>query len=72
MEKRVCRLLLGLLCAAAFTGCGQAEEAEPESIEPQRVELVVWGAEEDAELMGRVIQNFRYCSLPPLSHCEKC
>ena len=50
MKKRVCRLLLGLLCAAAFTGCGQAEEAEPESIEPQRVELVVWGAEEDAEL----------------------
>ena len=59
MKKRVCRLLLGLLCAAAFTGCGQAEEAEPESIEPQRVELVVWGAEEDAELMGRVIQNFQ-------------
>ena len=28
-------------------------------VEPQKVELVVWGAEEDAELMNQIIQSFQ-------------
>ena len=58
MGKRICGLLLGLLCTAALTGCGQAEKTDPEHVEPQKVELVVWGAEEDRELMNQIIQSF--------------
>ncbi len=59
MEKRINGLLLGLICTAALTGCGQPEKTEPEETKPQRVELVVWGAEEDRELMNRIIQSFQ-------------
>ena len=59
MGKRICGLFLGLLCAAAFAGCGRAEKTEPENTETPRVELVVWGAEEDTELMNRIIQSFQ-------------
>lgn len=59
MGKRRCGLLLSLLCAAAFTGCGQAEEEVQESAEPQKVQLVVWGAQEDTELMNRIIESFQ-------------
>ncbi len=59
MRKKIWRLLLGVLCTAAFTGCGPAEETELESTEIQKVELVVWGAEEDEELMNQIIQSFQ-------------
>lgn len=59
MRKRRYGLLLSLLCAAAFTGCGQAEEETPVSPEPQKVQLVVWGAQEDTELMNRIIEGFQ-------------
>lgn len=59
MGKRRCGLLLSLLCAAAFTGCGQGAEVVPESVEPQKVQLVVWGAQEDTELMNRIIESFQ-------------
>ena len=64
MRKGIFALLLGILCTAAFTGCGQAketalsEETEPEHTESAKVELVVWGAEEDRELMNQIIQSF--------------
>lgn len=58
MGKRICGLLLGLLCSAALTGCGQTEKTAPEITETPRVELVVWGAEEDKELMNLIIRNF--------------
>ena len=64
MRKRICGLLLGILCTAAFTGCNLTGEADlsgktdQESAEPQKVELVVWGAEEDRELMNQIIRNF--------------
>lgn len=65
MRKRICGWVLGFLCTAALTGCslagetGQAEEADLEQTEPQKVELVVWGAEEDRELMNQIIQSFQ-------------
>lgn len=59
MEKRICGLFLGLLCMGALTGCGQTEKADLEVTEIPKVELVVWGAEEDTELMNRIIENFR-------------
>lgn len=59
MEKRICGLFLGLLCMGAITGCGQTEKADLEVTEIPKVELVVWGAEEDTELMNRIIENFR-------------
>lgn len=59
MRKRICSLFLGALCTLAFTGCGLERKAEQESSEPQKVELVVWGAEEDEELMNEIIQSFQ-------------
>lgn len=59
MRKRIGGLLSGILCAAAFMGCGTAEETYLESTELPKVELVVWGAEEDEELMTRIIRSFQ-------------
>lgn len=59
MRKRIGGLLSCILCAAAFTGCGTAEETYLENTELPKVELVVWGAEEDEELMTRIIQSFQ-------------
>lgn len=61
MRKRLCGLLLGILCTAALAGCASAEEtgSEAENSVSQKVELVVWGAEEDAELMNQIIQSFQ-------------
>lgn len=59
MGKRIRGLFLGILCTAVFTGCGLREEKVLESTEFPKVELVVWGAEEDTELMGRIIQSFQ-------------
>ncbi len=59
MRKGIYGLFLGILCTAALTGCSPAEKAAPEETEPQKVELVVWGAEEDTELMNRIIESFK-------------
>ena len=36
-----------------------SENTDLKSTEPQKVELVVWGAEEDKELMNQIIQSFQ-------------
>lgn len=59
MKKRICGLLLGILCSTAITGCEMEEKMNSEDTEPQKVELVVWGAEEDTELMNQIIENFQ-------------
>ena len=65
MRKRICGFLLGILSAAALTGCGLAEnpdlteKTDLENTESPKVELVVWGAEEDTELMKQIIQSFQ-------------
>ena len=59
MGKRIWGLFSGILCAAALMGCGAAEEPALEDEELQKVELVVWGAEEDTELMNQIIQSFQ-------------
>ena len=59
MRKQVYRLFLGILCTAALTGCHTADKTNSSDAEKQKVELVVWGAEEDAELMNQIIQSFQ-------------
>lgn len=59
MERRICRLLLGLLCTCALAGCRPKEEVLLENTEPEKVQLVVWGAEEDMELMNQIIKSFQ-------------
>ncbi|MCI8668792.1 MAG: extracellular solute-binding protein [Lachnospiraceae bacterium] len=59
MRKRIYGLFFSILCTVALTGCGVAEKTDMEETEPQKVELVVWGAEEDTELMNRIIQSFQ-------------
>ncbi|MCI8561833.1 MAG: maltose ABC transporter substrate-binding protein, partial [Dorea sp.] len=58
MRKRMCGLFLGMLCTAVFTGCSLSEKAELEDTSKKKVEMVVWGAEEDTELMNQIIQSF--------------
>lgn len=59
MKRRICGLLLGILCITALGGCKSKEKPNPENTKPQKVELVVWGAEEDRELMNRIIESFK-------------
>lgn len=65
MKKRIYGSLLGILCAVALTGCGLeekpdlSEKTEMEPPESSGVELVVWGAEEDRELMNQIIRSFQ-------------
>lgn len=59
MKKRVCGLLLGLLWITALTGCSSEEKKDLENTAPPKVELVVWGAEEDRALMNQIIENFQ-------------
>ena len=59
MRKRLCILFLTFLCASSFTGCKASEKKDSGGAETERVELTVWGAEEDTELMSRIIESFR-------------
>lgn len=59
MKKGICGLLLGILCTVALVGCNSAEKTKLEKKETQKVEMVVWGAEEDTELMNQIIQSFQ-------------
>lgn len=59
MKKRVCRLLIGILCTVSLTGCDKAQKTNSSDSGNQKVELVVWGAEEDKELMTQIIQSFQ-------------
>ena len=58
MRKRICGFLLGVLCTAVLTGCGLAGKTDLQNTELEKVELVVWGAQEDTELMNQIIQSF--------------
>ena len=46
-----------MLCTAALTGCDTADKTDSPAAEKQKVELVVWGAEEDAELMNQLCRR---------------
>ena len=59
MKKRVCRLLIGILCTVSLTGCDKAQKTDSSDAGNEKVELVVWGAEEDKELMTQIIQSFQ-------------
>lgn len=59
MRKKICGLLVGILCTAVLAGCDREDKKLPENTEPQKVELVVWGAEEDTELMNQILENFQ-------------
>ncbi len=65
MRKRICVLFLWLLCTVTLTGCNLSEKTDlSENIDlkntkTQKVELVVWGSEEDKELMNQIIKSFQ-------------
>lgn len=61
MKKRICALLAAALCPLWLTGCGGrigAKQPETASPAPEMVELVVWGAQEDQELLEQLITGF--------------
>lgn len=58
MRKRVCRVLLCFLCSIAVTGC-KGDDKKSENTAKEQVELVVWGSEEDTDLMNQIIERFR-------------
>ncbi|MDE7313694.1 MAG: extracellular solute-binding protein [Eubacterium sp.] len=62
--RRVCAVLS--VGAALLAGCGkdggepvQEELAENQAAQRESVELTVWGAEEDTQLMGQLIESFQ-------------
>ena len=59
MKKKICRLFLGILFIISLAGCRTDKKTASADTEPQKVELVVWGAEEDTELMNQIIQKFK-------------
>ncbi len=58
MKKGICIFLLGVLSFMTFAGCSADKKTGSEAEEPKEVKLVVWGAEEDTELMNQIIQSF--------------
>ena len=59
MRKNAYRFFFGILCSVSLTGCHTVKDADLEQSKPKKAELVVWGAEEDTELMNQIIQNFQ-------------
>lgn len=59
MRKNAYRFFFGILCSVSLTGCHTVKDADLEQSKPKKAELVVWGAEEDAELMNQIIQSFQ-------------
>lgn len=62
MSKKNIIGLSVFLCALSFAGCGkdnQAPEAKQQTSEPEIVDLTVWGAAEDEELLGRILDEFQ-------------
>lgn len=59
MRRQVCGLFLGILCTISLTGCSKTPDISPENAGIPKVELVVWGAGEDTELMNQIIQSFQ-------------
>ena len=59
MKRTIYGLLLGILCTAALTGCNSEGKTDFDNVESPKVELVVWGAEEDTELMNQIIESFQ-------------
>lgn len=58
MKGKICSLILGALCAVSLVGCGLGEEKETADTGQKKIALTVWGAKEDEELMGQIIQSF--------------
>lgn len=58
MKRKICSLILGALCAVSLVGCGLGEEKEAADTGQKKIALTVWGAKEDEELMGQIIQSF--------------
>ncbi len=58
MKRKVCSLVLGMVSVALLAGCKADKEENYAETQQKKVELTVWGAEEDEELMGKVIQSF--------------
>lgn len=59
MKRTIYGLLLGILCTVALTGCNSEGKTDFDNAESPKVELVVWGAEEDTELMNQIIESFQ-------------
>lgn len=61
MRKNIDRFFLGILCAAVLAGCSLTETTDSDwrDTAPPKVNLVVWGAEEDSELMSQILQSFQ-------------
>lgn len=59
MRKRICRLLVCLLCVTAAAGCKGDDKNVSEDADKERVELVVWGSEEDTSLMNQLVKSFQ-------------
>ncbi len=59
MKKKIYRFFLGILCTISLAGCRSDKDTDSKTQQIPKVELVVWGSEEDTELMNQIIQSFK-------------
>ncbi len=60
MKKKIATILLTVLCTAALPGCEKNKSEEASSSNTtETVELLLWGSEEDEELLNETIQTFK-------------
>lgn len=62
-KKLIAMMLATTMVAGCLTGCGSSDSSDKkgtsEKTEKENVKLTVWGAEEDQEMLGEMIENFK-------------
>ena len=65
MKKRAYALFAAAAASAALLGCSKSNAlpdlpmADTGQAEKETVDLVLWGAQEDEELLSRIVQDFK-------------
>ncbi len=62
MRKKISALLPAVLCTILLGGCGHSDQTGGEVLSeaaPPKVQLTVWGAEEDQDLLKQIVSDFQ-------------
>lgn len=57
--KRAAAFGLALLMMAGFSGCAKKDDDESSAAGSQKISLKVWGAQEDQELLKKMVESFK-------------
>ena len=62
MRKKISALLPAVLCTILLSGCSHSDQTGGEVLSeaaPPKVQLTVWGAEEDQDLLKQIVSDFQ-------------